>query len=227
LNNNKVIITLKNGDKEYYDLNKPEQKEKYEKKYGEFVSPPPAKAEFIEVPVKASVIEERKIKSTTQNSVIIEEIPIKKSSVAIQGNPLVVVDGVVTTKAALENLNPDVIASVDVLKGSSATAAYGDKGCEGAIIVKTKTGTGLSEDKVYITAKEVNKPDDRNKVTVYSPDIEMTNSKKLVILDGKELPAGKKNLTGTFNLITLTNEQAIKKYGDKGKNGVIEITTIK
>jgi TonB-dependent SusC/RagA subfamily outer membrane receptor len=227
ISNKKATVTLKNGQKENYDLNNAEQKEKFEKKYGEFVSPPPAKPEFIEVPVKASVIEERKVKSTTQNSVIIEERQARRSSVAIEGNPVVVVDGVITTKAALDNLNPDVIASVDVLKGSSATAAYGDKGSEGAIIVKTKTGTEISEDKMYITAKEVNKSDDRNEVTVYSPDIEMTNSKKLVILDGKELPAGKKKLTGTFNLVTLTKEQAIKKYGEKGKNGVIEITTLK
>ena len=41
LTNNKVIITLKNGEKEYYDLSKPDQKAKFEIKYGEFVSPPP------------------------------------------------------------------------------------------------------------------------------------------------------------------------------------------
>ena len=51
----------------------------------------------------------------------------------------------------------------------------------------------------------------------------MTNSKELVILDGKELPAIRQKLTGKFNLVSLTQEQATKKYGDKGKTVLLKL----
>jgi len=56
-------------------------------------------------------------------------------------------------------------------------------------------------------------------------DITLGDLKRLVILDGKELPAGIKTLNGSFKLNTLSSEEGKKKYGDKGKNGVVEITT--
>ncbi len=53
--------------------------------------------------------------------------------------PLVVVDGVVG--ADLRNIDPNDIASMDVLKDASAAAIYGTRGSSGVIIVTTKTGT--------------------------------------------------------------------------------------
>jgi hypothetical protein len=41
INNDKATVTLKNGQKENYDLSNPEQKAKFEKKYGEIIPPPP------------------------------------------------------------------------------------------------------------------------------------------------------------------------------------------
>ena len=46
ISNTKVTVTLKNGEKEIYDFSKPEQKEKFEKKYENILplpTPPPAK----------------------------------------------------------------------------------------------------------------------------------------------------------------------------------------
>lgn len=40
----------------------------------------------------------------------------------------------------LKNLNPDDYESVNVLKGSAATALYGSRGINGAIVIKTKGG---------------------------------------------------------------------------------------
>jgi TonB-dependent SusC/RagA subfamily outer membrane receptor len=49
-------------------------------------------------------------------------------------------------------------------------------------------------------------------------------------VDGKEIPKQELNKTNSSNIETISvlkDESAIKKYGDKGKNGVIEITTKK
>jgi TonB-linked SusC/RagA family outer membrane protein len=56
------------------------------------------------------------------------------------GNPLYVVDGVVT--GDIEFLNPADIDRIDVLKDASSTAIYGSRGSNGVILVKTK-GAGI------------------------------------------------------------------------------------
>lgn len=54
-------------------------------------------------------------------------------------DPLLVIDGV-PTDAPLNNLNPDDIASLDVLKDASAGAIYGSRGANGVILITTKKG---------------------------------------------------------------------------------------
>jgi len=53
------------------------------------------------------------------------------------GDPLVLVDGV---PMALERINPNDIASVNVLKDASAAAVYGARAAFGVILVETKRG---------------------------------------------------------------------------------------
>ncbi|MGB0864033.1 MAG: SusC/RagA family TonB-linked outer membrane protein, partial [Saprospiraceae bacterium] len=82
------------------------------------------------------------------------------SSVRAGNNPLIVVDGVplsggdVTAggntgqygssaaKNPLNFLNPNDIASIDILKDASATAIYGSRGANGVILITTKSGKG-------------------------------------------------------------------------------------
>jgi len=49
-----------------------------------------------------------------------------------------VIDGKESTEAEMKKLNPNQIQSVDVLKGESATTAYGEKGKNGVIKITTK-----------------------------------------------------------------------------------------
>jgi len=60
------------------------------------------------------------------------------STFGAQIEPLVVIDGVIG--ASLDNLDPNDIASIDVLKDGSAAAIYGTRGSSGVIIVTTKKG---------------------------------------------------------------------------------------
>ncbi|GAB3938549.1 TonB-dependent receptor [Larkinella terrae] len=60
------------------------------------------------------------------------------NSINGDNSPLYVVDGFVG--ADFNNINPDDIASLEVLKDASATAIYGSRGANGVIIITTKTG---------------------------------------------------------------------------------------
>lgn len=60
-------------------------------------------------------------------------------SITGNNNPLIVVDGMVYG-GSINDIDPETIASVDILKDASATAIYGSRGSNGVIIISTKRG---------------------------------------------------------------------------------------
>jgi TonB-dependent starch-binding outer membrane protein SusC len=62
------------------------------------------------------------------------------SSLSQSNAPLYVVDGVPLTSGSQSSLNPNNIASMEVLKDASATAIYGTRAANGVIIITTKSG---------------------------------------------------------------------------------------
>lgn len=60
------------------------------------------------------------------------------TSVLSNSNPLYIVDDVPINN--ISTINPDDIASVEVLKDASATAMYGVRGANGVVIIKTNKG---------------------------------------------------------------------------------------
>ena len=73
--------------------------------------------------------------------------PNNQASIQIRGvssrsaglGPLIVIDGV--PGGNLTNINPNDIASFDILKDGAASAIYGTRGSNGVIVVTTKKGT--------------------------------------------------------------------------------------
>ena len=61
------------------------------------------------------------------------------STVGSNSQPLIVVDGVLG--ASLDNIDPNDIESINVLKDGSAAAIYGSRGSSGVILVTTKRGS--------------------------------------------------------------------------------------
>jgi TonB-linked SusC/RagA family outer membrane protein len=61
-------------------------------------------------------------------------------SLTASNSPLFVVDGIPLTTGTIDNINPNDIESIDVLKDASATAIYGSRGANGVVIVTTKSG---------------------------------------------------------------------------------------
>lgn len=56
-------------------------------------------------------------------------------------SPLVVIDGVISDTSTLNNINPNDIGSISVLKDAASCAIYGSRAAYGVILVTTKTGT--------------------------------------------------------------------------------------
>ncbi|MCB0614678.1 MAG: SusC/RagA family TonB-linked outer membrane protein [Phaeodactylibacter sp.] len=61
------------------------------------------------------------------------------STVGANAEPLVVVDGIIG--ASLDNVDPNDIESMSVLKDGSAAAIYGSRGSSGVILITTRTGS--------------------------------------------------------------------------------------
>ncbi len=67
-------------------------------------------------------------------------INIRGVSTMNNNSPLIVIDGLVTDGASLNNLNPNDIQSVSVLKDAGTAAIYGSRSANGVILVTTKRG---------------------------------------------------------------------------------------
>lgn len=57
------------------------------------------------------------------------------------------VDGVTTSSRSID-INPDDIESISILKGGAATALYGLRAANGAVVITTKSGKGLTARKI-------------------------------------------------------------------------------
>jgi TonB-linked SusC/RagA family outer membrane protein len=62
------------------------------------------------------------------------------SSISGDNSALVVIDGVISSLGVLNNLPPEIIESVNVIKGSQGAALYGSQAANGVIIATTKGG---------------------------------------------------------------------------------------
>jgi len=70
-----------------------------------------------------------------------EIVVIKNNSNDTTNKPLVVVDGIITEKKDINEISPNNIQSMNVLKGTSAKVKYGEKGEQGVIEITTKAIT--------------------------------------------------------------------------------------
>ncbi|MDY6924584.1 MAG: TonB-dependent receptor, partial [Pseudomonadota bacterium] len=79
------------------------------------------------------------------------ELPVVRvrgnRSINASNDPLYVVDGIPIVNAlgvssfSINDINPNDIASIEILKDASATAIYGSRGANGVVLISTKKGT--------------------------------------------------------------------------------------
>lgn len=77
------------------------------------------------------------VNGPNENTTLIGNIELKPSS-GQKDNPLIVIDGVISSDINLKDINPNNILSINVLKGEKAIAKYAEKGANGVIEITTK-----------------------------------------------------------------------------------------
>ncbi|MDR2653210.1 MAG: TonB-dependent receptor [Prevotellaceae bacterium] len=68
-------------------------------------------------------------------------------SLSASNDPLIIVDGI-PFQGTLNDLAPDAIKSIDILKDASATAIYGSRGANGVILITTFRAMGLAKPQI-------------------------------------------------------------------------------
>ncbi|HVG14747.1 MAG TPA: TonB-dependent receptor plug domain-containing protein, partial [Chitinophagaceae bacterium] len=64
-----------------------------------------------------------------------------QNSISLSNTPLVVIDGLMLDMASLNQIDPNAIESITVLKDAASTAIYGNRASGGVIVVQTKRAT--------------------------------------------------------------------------------------
>ena len=123
---------------------------------------------------------------------------------------LFILDGVRSDSNILHTVEPSNIQSIDVLKDASAIAKYGEEARNGVIVITRKSFHNVS-DSTLVSGQYFGKS--------------YTNT-PLYIVNGAKLNIGSTISSNDIDSVNvLKGKSAIDKYGEEGKNGVIEIST--
>ena len=136
--------------------------------------------------------------------------PMHQDLVEVTADPLFVIDGIITDRTTMRELNPENISAIAVLKGAKATEKYGAISQAGVIEITTKDGSPAG-------------------------DIEIGAYPILVVVDGKKLGVAPGNDPVSFRQAVdplyvrrvelYGGKRALKRYGADAAIGVLEITT--
>nr|WP_321237005.1 M56 family metallopeptidase [uncultured Psychroserpens sp.] len=131
--------------------------------------------------------------------------------------PLFIIDGKAVQKSLFEDVDSDDIQSINVLKGKSAIASFGDKGKNGVIVMTKKGSKNL-----FVKADQSSN---------FNYNYNFGNAKgeqPLFIIDGKRLSEDEfkdLNPNNIDKIEIIKGENAYKVYGKKGENGVVVVNS--
>lgn len=78
------------------------------------------------------------------------------TSIAKSSEPLIVVDGVILTRAfggTTADVDPQDIESIEVIKGAAAASLYGSRAANGVIQIRTKRGSSVAEGRTAVRVR--------------------------------------------------------------------------
>ena len=111
-----------------------------------------------------------------------------RRSIEAGNDPLYVIDGI-PTQGDINDINPQDIQSIEVLKDAASTAIYGSRGANGVILITTKRGssnkTTVNYDGFYGITEASNMVDMMNGAEFADLKRE-ANRRKTIIVDDKE-----------------------------------------
>ncbi|MGC3978912.1 MAG: TonB-dependent receptor plug domain-containing protein [Paludibacteraceae bacterium] len=149
--------------------------------------------------------------------------------------PLYILNGKITSPEGMKEIDPNDIESIDVLKEKSATEIYGDKGKNGVILITTKKVSIKKNDGIDVSKAKVVKVERLEAITSKDGNTTITSigkdiDKALYFVDGVNSDKKVVDKISPDDITTidvLKGDNAVKLYGDKAKNGVVNITTKK
>jgi TonB-dependent SusC/RagA subfamily outer membrane receptor len=139
-----------------------------------------------------------------------------------------VMNGIVQEKTfTVDDIDPNAIASVSVLQGKAAIDKYGeDVGKDGILEVNLKEGAHIGKDMtklkgltIGVTYRDDQLTNDKSTDVVYVIDGKRADQKMM-----KELALTPEEIA---TLSVWKDDEALKKYGEDAKNGVLVISTKK
>jgi len=134
----------------------------------------------------------------------LENAAIQDTNAPVKANiadarPLYFLNGKEISEEEMKKLEPTTIESVTVLKDKNATDKYGNKGQNGVVEIISKSNSATLNQPLYVLNEKV--------------------------IQKSEVDKLDPNIITEINV--LKDKQATDKYGEKGKNGVVEITAKK
>ena len=146
--------------------------------------------------------------------------------------PLYLLNGKEITEQEMKAIDPKTIKSVDVYKDATATSKYGEKGRFGVVSISTKEKNENAANEITVIGFKTNANKENSSGNslkeVVVEGYKLDKQKPLVTIDGKEVSDVDINDFPSEKIASmnvLKGEKAVEKYGEKGKNGVIEIVT--
>jgi len=140
--------------------------------------------------------------------------------------PLVIVNGK-EDSLFLKSYDPSTIESITVLKDAAAASIYGEKAKNGVIIIVLKDGSKKVKDSLRLKEHKADSTQVkyREKILKARNVLEM-EPRPLFVIDGEisnytDFKSLSIEVIESMNV--LKGADAIKKYGEKGEKGVIEI----
>ena len=203
-------------------------------------------AEIVEKKSEENVVKE--LVDTTKNKVVVvgyrtekkdsvltsgkKKVAISVQGISGEGKPLVIINGKESDREVVNALNPERIESVSVIGPEKAIKVYGEKAKDGVMDIKLYSEKKFAPRKIEIEGINKTRLDALNSgakswgATFRSAD----GGKPLVIIDGKEAtgddPLANISPDRIRSISVLKDKTALAAYGDKGKNGVIEVNLL-
>jgi len=133
--------------------------------------------------------------------------------------PLILLDGQEISLSIYKELKSDDIAGITIFKDKSAVKIYGDRGKNGVIVVTTGKASGKG---TVIKDSGIAPVDPKDFMITDSPG----KPQPLILLDGQAAPSEmllylKPDDIESFTV--LKDKEATELYGERGKNGVINV----
>lgn len=161
-----------------------------------------------------------------------KEVAISVRGISGEEKTLVIINGKESDYEVVNALNPERIESISVIGAEKAIKIYGEKAKDGLMNIKLYSEKKFKPKKIEIGSLNKTRLDALNSgaknwgVTFHSA----TGGKPLIIIDGKEAsgdaPLANVSPDRIRSISVLKDKNALAAYGDKGKNGVIEVNLL-